>query len=279
VRLGVHIRIAKGLLDGAAQAESLACETVQMFSSNPNAWSTSALDPVPAAAFAARITELGIHPVTLHTPYLVNLASPDATIWRNTVQLLSYALARADLMRAHYVVTHIGSHKGTGYEEGVVRIRLAIHAALEASPGTAMLLLEAGAGAGNTIGSKFHELAHILDGVNDPERVGIALDTAHLWAAGYDLHTPEAVRSTLEEFDRHVGLPRLKLLHLNDTERGLDSHVDLHWHIGQGQIGTEGFRTLLNYPGFDDLPGIIETPGRDMEHDSRNLELLKSLRE
>lgn len=279
MRLGLHIRVAKGLLDGLAQAERLGCETVQFFSSNPNSWRTGTLDPEAAAAFKIRAAELDIRPIILHTPYLVNLASPNTDFWQKTVGLLVYALSRAALLGADYVVTHVGSHKGTSYEEGVQRICLAAKQALKQSDSSAMLLLEAGSGAGDTIGSKFNELADIFSCIptNLPP-LGVALDTAHMWAAGYDVSSKEKLAEVLSDFERLVGLSRLKLLHLNDSRQTLGSRVDRHWHIGEGHIGLTGFEAIVNHPALTDLPGIAETPGHELEQDWRNLGTLKDLR-
>jgi deoxyribonuclease IV len=279
MRLGLHIRIAKGLLEGLAQAERLGCETVQFFSSNPNAWRTGSLDPEAAAAFKARAGELGIRPIILHTPYLVNLASPNTDFWQKTVGLLVFALSRASLLGADHVVTHIGSHKGTSYEEGVQRICKAAKQALEQSESSAMLLLEAGSGAGDTIGSTFTELADIfacMPGNLPP--VGVALDTAHMWAAGYDVSSKKKLDEVVSDFDHHVGLSRLKLIHLNDSRQALGSKADRHWHIGEGRIGLAGFEAVVNHPALASLSGIAETPGHELEQDWRNLGTLKDLR-
>ncbi len=278
MRFGVHIRLDKGLVRSLEYARRLGCEAVQLFSGNPSGWARKPLDPVAAEEFASSAAALAIHPVILHTPYLVNLASPDDDIWRKSTDALADAVRRAPLMGASIIVTHIGSHKGTGYEVGVRRIARAVETALEGAEQPA-IALELGSGAGNSIGSRFEEMADIFAALaTGSERVGICIDTAHLWGAGYDISSEEGVRGMFGEMDRYVGIGRLRLVHLNDTQMALNSRRDRHYHVGQGQIGMGGFRPLVNYPLPGDLPGIIETPGHDIEHDAANLRTLRSLR-
>lgn len=260
-------------------AERLGCETIQIFAGNPNAWQETAIHPEIAEVFRLRTHQFGIRPVILHTAYLLNLASKDDLIYSRSVQALTHALNRASLLDADYVVTHIGSHGGSGYEVGVQRIQDAVRTALLGSAGAKTVLLESGAGAGSTVGSRFEELADILAGLEQcGEQVGVTLDTAHLWGAGYDISQSDRVNGVLDEFNDLIGLQRLKLIHLNDTQVPLGSHRDRHWHIGKGNIGLEGFRTLVNHPGMAGIPGIMETPMDEPGLDIENLNLLKTLR-
>ncbi|MHB9037649.1 MAG: deoxyribonuclease IV, partial [Armatimonadota bacterium] len=197
MRLGVHIRIAGGLVKALDRALDLGCETAQLFSGNPNGWARMPLDPNVAAKFRARTAELDIRPIILHTPYLLNLAAPDDEIWQKSKAALADAVERAPMLGADYIVTHIGSHKGSGYETGVTRICEAVRFALDADP-HATIALELGAGAGNSIGSKFEHIADIMNGLPDIiDRVGICIDTAHLWGSGYDISTEAGVLSML----------------------------------------------------------------------------------
>lgn len=279
MRLGVHISISKSLAAAAEHAGRLGCETIQMFSSNPSSWRVAPLDPAQVEAFKTAIKKLGIHPITLHTPYLLNLASGKEGIWHAGIRSLTSALDRASLLGADYVVTHIGSHGGAGLAAGADRIKDAVSRALDKSQGQAMVLLEAGSGAGNTVGSTFEELSAILERLNDrSERVGVCLDAAHLWGAGYDISSAEKVDRMLSRFDKMIGLDRLLLFHLNDTQVDLGSHRDRHWHIGQGNIGIEGFRAIVNHPALKNISGIIETPEMELGKDVMNLNTLKSLR-
>ncbi len=262
------------------RAQKLECEAAQLFSGNPNAWARTPLDPAAAALFTARAAELGIHPIVLHTPYLVNLASPDDDIWGKSGAVLADAVSKAPLIGCDYIVTHIGSHKGEGYEAGILRIAAAVRYALEAADGPT-IALEMGSGSGNSIGSRFEGMADILAHLADvSDRVGICIDTAHLWGAGYDISTDRGVNEVFDLLKRHVGFERLKVVHLNDTQMALDSRRDRHYHIGKGNVGLEGFRAIVNYPGTEHLPGIIETPcdDNDLTYDIENLAALRSLR-
>jgi len=279
VRFGVHIRIAQGLIKALDRAQQLECETVQLFSGNPNSWIKTQLDPVIAEKFALKASELDIHPIILHTPYLLNLASPDDENWQKSTDALSDAVCRAIALNASYIVTHIGSHKGEGYEGGIARICESVKTALTAGDGP-VIALELGAGAGNSIGSRFEHLADIFEGLgNTHDRVGICIDTAHLWGSGYDISTATGVDNMFDELKRYLGMEKLKVVHLNDTLKDLGSHADRHYHIGEGQIGIEGFRAIVNYPGTQNLPGIIETPGEVMGLDKKNLDVLRGLRQ
>lgn len=280
MRLGVHVRIGGGLLKSLERAQELGCEAVQLFSGNPNSWVRKPVDPEAAACFAARTAELGIRPIVLHTPYLLNLAAPAEDIWLKSREALADAVGRAPAMGASIIVTHIGSHKGEGYDEGVHRIAEAVKYALDAAP-EPVVALELGSGSGNSIGSRFEQIADIMSALGDEAaRVGICIDTAHLWGAGYGISTAEGVEYMFELLQRHVGFDKLRVVHLNDTQMAIGSLRDRHYHIGKGEIGLEGFRAVLNHPCTQDLPGIIETPGGDdLTFDHMNLSTLRGLRE
>lgn len=279
MRLGVHIRLAKGVAGVIDKAEALGCEALQMFSSNPNAWKVGTLEPSAVEVFRSGVERLGIDPVVLHTPYLLNLASSSDDIWTNSWRNLASALAKAHTLGAQYIVTHIGSHGGAGFDAGADKVAEAVTLAIESAPGTATVLLEAGSGAGNTVGSTFEELAAILSRLeSQKDRIGVCLDTAHLWGAGYDISSQAGVDAVLARFDKLIGLSRLRVFHLNDTEKDLGSHKDRHWHIGQGNVGLEGFRAIVNHPALTKTAGIIETPDMDSGKDIVNLNVLKCLR-
>ncbi len=277
MRFGVHIRMDHGLVGSLERAHDLDCQAVQLFSGNPTGWARKPLDPDTASEFAAKAAALDIHPIIIHTPYLVNLAAPDDTIWSKSRDTLADACVRAPMLGGDRVVTHIGSHRGAGYEAGVQRIVEAVSCALDAEPRTS-IALELGCGSGNSIGSRFEEIADILSRVDVPaERLGICIDTAHLYAAGYDISTPGGVGTMFADLKEHVGLNRLLLVHLNDTQMPLGSHRDRHYHVGSGNIGLDGFRAIVNYPGLEELPAIIETPADHIAFDHRNLWVLREL--
>ncbi|MGB9593582.1 MAG: deoxyribonuclease IV, partial [Anaerolineae bacterium] len=198
---------------------------------------------------------------------------------RKSVDAFVDEMERAGRMGLPYLVTHPGAHTGAGEEVGLRRVAQAldeIHERTAHIP--TMILLETTAGAGSTLGGSFEQLAQIIAWTRHPERVGVCLDTCHAFAAGYDLRTPETYAATFDAFDRILGLHRLRVFHLNDSKRELGSRVDRHEHIGQGFLGVEAFRLLLNDPRFADRPMILETPkGPDMAEDVENLRVLRSL--
>lgn len=279
MRLGVHVSIGKGLPAAVERAGEIGCEAIQIFSSNPNSWKVKEPSEKIVASFREKIDKLGIRPISLHTPYLLNLASSKQDIWTHSWENLAFALRKADIIGAEYIVTHIGSHGGNGFETGADRVKDAVARAVDSSPGDSVALLEAGSGGGNTIGWNFEELAGILNRLEDyRERVGVCLDTAHLWGAGYDISTAAGVENTLQKFDRLIGLSRLKLFHLNDTQRLLGSRGDRHWYIGGGNVGIEGFKAIINHPALTHAAGILETPEMESGKDFENLNKLKKLR-
>jgi len=275
MRFGVHIRTDRGLLRALDQAQRLGCETVQLFSGSPTRWARKPLDMQEALCFAEKARSLDIRPIIVHAPYLVNPASPDDAVWNKSRDALADTLARTPSLGGDLVVTHIGSHKGAGWQQGVGRVVQAVRHALAADD-RVTIALELGAGSGTGVGARFDEVAQIIDRLAGHPRVAIAIDTAHLYAAGYDVSNPQGVDAMFADIRRLVGLDRLRLIHLNDTLAELGSHRDRHHHIGCGRIGREGFRAIVNHPASSDLPGIIETPA-ERDWDERNLRVLRSL--
>jgi deoxyribonuclease-4 len=272
-------------LKAAELAQYIGCNAIQIFASNPTAWSPTIGGEEACLAFAEAARTRNLDPVVLHAPYLINLAAPDEAIWEKSISLLGWTLQRAAPLGASYVVFHVGSHKGAGKEAGVERIVAAIRRILPTTPPEVMLLLENSVGAGNTLGSAFEELAAVLALLPDyAARLGVCLDTAHLWGAGHDISTRESVRAVLDHFQATVGLERFKVLHLNDTEKALGSHRDVHTRIGEGIIGEEGLRALLCDPRLAHVIVLLETPiltneqgKEDWEHDKVHLERVKIL--
>lgn len=224
----------------------------------------------------SRPEKSGIDPVFFHSIYLVNMAAPDASIFRRSVASLASELKKADSLGISAVVTHIGNHKGMGDEFGVGRIAEAVSGAFDKAPGDALLLLETTAGAGTSIGHSFEQFGEVFDIAGRPPRLGFCLDTCHIFAAGYDLRTPDGVDSALEGLDKFIGLDRLKLLHLNDSRGACGSRLDRHEHIGNGEIGLEAFRYIVNHPALNELPGIVELP-HEQRDTPDDLGLLRSL--
>ena len=286
MRLGRHMPTNSKPVKAAETARHIGCDTIQIFASNPTAWRPTAANPVADAAFAEAARMNDLDPVVLHAPYLINLASPDEAIWEKSVALLTWTMQRAELLGARYIVLHTGSHRGSGVEVGIARIVQALIRLLPETPSTVMLLLENDVGAGYSLGHCFTQLAAILAQLPQQyqDRVGICLDTAHLWGAGHDISTAASTLVVLQSFDETVGLWRLKVLHLNDTAVSLGSHRDVHARLGEGIIGEEGLRTLLNDPRLDHVVVLLETPiatdengKEDWEHDAQQIAKAKKL--
>ncbi len=280
MRIGRHMPTHSKMVKAAEIASSLGCEAIQIFVSNPTAWRPTAPDPTGCAAFKAATEKLALFPIIIHAPYLINLASPDDTIWEKSIALLTWTMQRGASIGASFVVFHTGSHRGSGVEAGVARIAQGVERVVAESPASVMLLLENDVGAGNTIGHSFEQLAAALHLLPPPiaERVGVCLDTAHLWGAGHDIGSAEAVQCLLTRFDETIGLARLKVLHLNDTEVVLGSHRDIHTRLGEGIIGEAGLRALLTDPRLASIAVILETPiltddkeKEDWEHDKTQI--------
>ncbi len=270
LRLGVHVSIAGGVEEAVSRGSELGCTALQIFSRNPRGWNSSPLADSSAAEFRKRIQETGIDPVVVHTPYLLNLASGDEDLYRRSRKGLSLDVRRAEQLGARFVVTHIGSAGENPRGFALKRVRNALREVLK-EPRAVSILLENGAGAGNSLGGRFEELAAIINGAGENERLGVCFDSCHGFAAGYDLRTSQAVAALSEEISRTIGFKRLSLLHLNDGEGVLGSHLDRHEHIGKGKIGFRGFKNLLHHPCFRGLPMILETPKDAPDADRKNL--------
>ena len=247
-------------------ARSIGCDTAQVFVTNPRGW--RAPDPHPAheAAFRAAAEECGIAPVVVHATYLINLASPRDDFFARSVDLLRATLERAARYGAASVVFHIGSHGGAGEEAGTRRLAEGIGKTLDGTPEAVMLLLENDVGGGGKLGYRFENLAAVLDLLADQAgRLGVCLDTAHLWGAGFDIGTPQGAERTLAEADRIVGLARVPVIHVNDTPEKLGSHLDHHARIGEGIIPLEGLGALLRDPRLAHTAMLLETPIAELE--------------
>ncbi len=278
VNLGAHMSIAGGLPRALLRGKAVGCSIVQLFLKNQVQWAGRPLTDDEAAEFKRLQAETGIRTVFAHATYLINLSTPNETEWTRAVNAFHDELVRAETLGLPFVVIHPGSHKGAGLEAGIARVAAAIDELHQRARGFGVrIVLENAAGAGNLIGSRLEELRAILERVREPERLGFCLDTCHLFAAGYDIRTREGIEGVLDTFDRLVGLGRLRAFHLNDAKKGLGSGLDRHEHIGQGAIGLEAFRTLLNHPKVGRLPMCLETPKAD-DWDQRNLATLRTLR-
>ncbi|MHB8176474.1 MAG: deoxyribonuclease IV [Thermoleophilia bacterium] len=272
-RLGIHLRTGGGLLAAARHAREIGCTTFQIMSGNPSAWNPGRLDPVKAAEFAAYTREHDL-PVFLHAGYLINLScrsGPNTLIHARSVKLLQANIGRARALGCEQVVFHPGSRRGVSAGESQAALLDGI-GSMDA--GGVVLLLENGAGSGDTACSRFEELGQVLDaaaarGIAAP--LGVCLDTAHLWGAGYDLTSAAAARRLVDDFDRIVGIGRLRLIHLNDSPLERGSRRDRHEHLGCGQISPAALTALARHPRLREVPLIMETPGASSPSDGQRM--------
>jgi deoxyribonuclease-4 len=281
VRAGLHVSIAGGIDRAVDRAERRGCDVFQIFSRNPRGWKHKDLNPLEVVSFRQKMAESGLSLAVDHMPYLPNLASPKEDVHSRSVQALAIELSRCEALGIPYLVTHLGSHLGDGVDEGLKRIVAAIEEAFSISRNDVLLLLENSAGQKNSMGSSFEDLKRIIEalGAGNVSRVGICLDTCHLFSAGYELRTPEGLKETLSRFDALVGLERLRLVHINDSRGGLGSGLDRHEHIGLGKIGLDGFRVILSNRVVAERPLILETPVDERRDDAANLQLVRTLAE
>jgi deoxyribonuclease-4 len=277
LRFGFHISIAQGFSKVVEKAQKTKCETIQLFSRNPRGWKFKELNLDEVAQFKAKLASSNISPCLLHLPYLPNLAATKKELYTRSIHSLCEDLKRAEILSIPFLVVHVGSRVTLSEEEAIEKVVKGINKSLQRISNEVMILLENTAGQGTELGSTFSQLQNILSGVEDKKRIGICLDTAHAFAAGYDLSTKNGLDETLNEFERLIGLKHLYLLHLNDAKTPLASHSDKHWHIGKGHIGLKGFRNIVNHPLLTHLPGIMETPRKDLKDDLRNMRVMKRL--
>jgi deoxyribonuclease IV len=276
VLLGAHVSISGRLYDAVPRAQALGCECLQIFFGSPRQWRLVSYPADELEEFRRRRDAARLDPLVAHTSYLINLASPDPHLYRRSVVSLVHTLQGMDALGGLAAITHIGSPLGTPWPDARARIAWALRAALRESA-RAMVLLEGSAG--GSLGGTFEQLREILDETGERRRLGICLDTAHLFAAGWDLRAPAGVDAMVRAVGRVIGLRRLQALHLNDSKAALGSHLDRHENIGEGEIGRAGFRAILTHPALKDLPGFIETPGFEQAGpDRKNIDVLKRLR-
>jgi deoxyribonuclease-4 len=278
---GSHLSISGGLHNALLKAEDLGFATVQIFTKNQQQWRVPPLEQEQIRLWKENATRLKFKKTVSHASYLINLASPEDALWRKSVDLFVEELSRCAALDIPYLVIHPGAHMGGGEESGLGRVAKALDQAygpIEADG--VVTCLEITAGQGTCLGHRLEQLAAIIKQARCVKRLGICLDTAHLFAAGYDFRGRK-YSPFIREVDRIVGLKRVKVLHLNDSKKDLGSRVDRHDHIGQGKIGLAGFRPFVRDKAFASIPKILETPkekapdGRDW--DQVNVETLRRL--
>lgn len=277
MRIGVHVSIAGKIYEALERAKALGCDAIQIFSRNPRGWQAQSFDKSDLSKFKELKAKYDIAPVAVHIPYIINLATPDDVLYRRSIAAYIDDVKRADLLGAEYFVTHLGSHRGAGEENGIKRFSKALTEILKRSKPKTTILLENTAGSGDSIGYKFEHIRSILDLTGNPSNIGVCLDTAHAFEAGYDIKTKTGFENTFRQFDKLIGLGRIKVVHFNDSLSPSSSHVDRHQHLGKGEIGLQALGRVINHPGLKDAAFIMETPKESDRDDKRNIAIARKM--
>ncbi len=266
--LGAHMPTAGGPHNAITNGAEIGCRAVQIFTASPRQWRAPVIAPEVAAKFKEVVKASGITKTVAHDSYLINLAAePGSETLAKSRAAFKAEIERAEMLGVDFLVSHPGAHGGAGEDVGIARLIESLdilHA--ETAGAKVRVALETTAGQGTYLGGRFEHLARIIQGVQDPERLAVCLDTCHVFAAGYDIRTPETYAATMAEFDKVVGLRWLQVIHANDSQKAFGSHADRHAHIGDGEIGLEAFRLLVNDPRLAGLPVIVETPDGETMH-------------
>jgi deoxyribonuclease-4 len=277
--LGSHMSIAGGVFNALIKGKAVGCDTIQMFNKSNNQWRAKPLSEEEIAEFKQKQKELNITPIVSHNSYLINVASPDKELAKKSAEAMLIELQRCEALGIQVLVMHPGSHVGSGENEGIKRIASAINWLHDKTPGyQVQIALETTAGQGSNLGYRFEQLAEIIDRTEQKKKMAVCLDSCHIFAAGYDIRDEKNYHKTMREFDGIIGLERLKAIHLNDSVKDFGSRVDRHAHIGQGKIGKNGFKFLMQDERLRPIPKILETPKDDEgKNDRMNLAILKKL--
>jgi deoxyribonuclease-4 len=276
---GTHASASGGVDKALQRAVDVGATSCQIFSKNERQWRAKPLEPDVVERFREERERTGIRQVISHASYLINLASPKDDLIEKSMGGFTEELERAHTLGLQGVVLHPGAHTGSGVDVGIARIAESLNRLHDQLPHiTSRTLLETTAGQGTALGRSFEEIAAIMDNVEARDRIGVCLDTCHIFAAGYDIRTAEGCMQVMDDFDRVIGLENLRALHLNDSKMPFASNKDRHEQIGEGEIGVDAFRALLNDTRLSGLPGVLETEkDPDGDYDRKNLELLRSL--
>ena len=278
--LGAHMSIAGGYYKAVEAAAALDMDCVQIFSKNNNQWRAKPLTDDDAERFRDALVQTGVQKPCAHDSYLINLGSPKDDVREKSIDAFVIELERAEKLGLLGVVMHPGSFLDSSEEEGLQKIVDGLDIVLEQTDGQAVeVWLETTAGQGTNLGHRFEHLAYLIDNVADNSRLGVCVDSCHIFAAGYAITTPSEYKQTMAEFDSLVGIDRIRAFHLNDSKKEFGSRVDRHEHIGQGHLGLEPFRHIVNDPRFAELPMYLETPKgkKGDEFDQMNLKALRGL--
>lgn len=280
MKFGAHMSIAGGMHKAILRGQTATCDVIQVFDKSNNQWRAAPLKSDDLDQYFALIEETGIAVATAHSSYLINIASPDPVLFERSLDSLIEEMERCRTLRIPNLVLHPGSHVGSGETPGLRKVAEAVNMMFDRlSPENEVtLLLETTAGQGSNLGYRFEHLAEIVDMVENDAKIGVCLDTCHIFSAGYALAPRREYRQTIDEFDAVIGLPRLRIVHMNDSKKPLGARRDRHEHIGKGFIGLEGFANLVNDPRLRAVPMILETPkGPELVEDIENLKVLRGL--
>ncbi len=277
MRLGFHVSISGGFSLAVQRAYELGCTCMQIFSRNPRGWTVKPLDRNDIAEFKKLREKWDIGPVFVHTNYLINLASHRPDLYEKSIEQFVIDLERTEHLGAEYLVTHLGSASSRDAAWMIERVSRALNTAAKLHPPKATILLENTAGEAGDVGYTLEQIQEVISRLDDAKNIGVCYDTCHGFAAGYDIRTKKDVDALAKSIEKTIGLNMLKGMHLNDCLRDFNSRVDRHWHIGDGKIGLDGFKILLNHPAFKNIPKIMETPKETEEDDPRNMKTVRSL--
>lgn len=275
--IGAHMPTSKGLGNALRDGKKIGCTAVQVFTSSPQTWHAPPITPEKVADFHKAQKETGITHVVTHDSYLINLCAPDKAMREKAILGLTNELNRSATYGIKFVVSHMGASVGQDVDDALKIVAESTKLVLDHSVDGVMLLMETTAGQGSALNSRFEEIARLLELTKGPRRLGVCIDTCHIFVAGYDIRTEATFKKTFEEFNRLIGFDRLQVVHANDSKKGLGSKVDRHEHIGKGEIGPKAFELLVNDPRFEKIPIVVETPESETMH-AVNVKMLQDLR-
>jgi deoxyribonuclease IV len=276
--VGFHVSIAGSVDLAVDRAQELGCSTFQIFTRNPRVWKYKQLGDGEVSLFREKRKRMGFGEIVDHMPYLPNLATSDREVMKRSRAALVEEVRRCGILGVDHLVVHLGSHMGGGSMVGIRNVAAACQEAIDKNRNEVRILLEVSSGQKNSVGGRFEDIRLIMDSIRGGEnRVGVCLDTCHVFAAGFDIRSKEAVARTMELFDEIVGLEQVRVVHLNDSKGALGSNLDRHEHIGLGKIGIMGFRAVLGYPGIDKKLIVMETPLDEVRDCAGNLRVVRRL--
>lgn len=277
MRFGAHVSIAGGIFNAPKNGKEATCDVVQIFTKNQMQWRVQELRAEDVAKFKAEEVRTGVKAICVHASYLINLGGFDAQKLRQSRENFVVEMQRAEALGIPYLIVHPGSHMGQGEQKGLDRIAESLNVVLQQCPDFKLkVLLETTAGQGDNLGYTFEQLAEIKAKVDAKDKIGVCVDTCHIFAAGYELRTPAGYEKTMAQLDAAIGADQVGIIHSNDSKRELGSRRDRHEHVGDGELGLEAFANFVNDPRFADVPMIIETPGGPKK-DAENLAKLRGL--